>query len=405
MHLFLETIHIAMATVLTLLLAAAGASAADIANSNTNAAIIHPTEVHHGLAHNVVSSNGSRSNDTHNPLTDSDDTRLDSTYAIFVFYSFMFLMLGAQTGLFMWKKKNKRSYDLITLVGLWLVPAAFSAQLHFWMFLIVWFLYSLVTGFLIYKCTKKKMNSTTPRLVYGWFLATHRISVFIGAVGYFALLLDMLGAGQMLYPKSTAITMLWYGIYFGVLGRDTAEVASDQMASSMAYGRSLTNTVTNCGICRNEMKDLSHMGQDVKGAEKVVQLSCKHCFHDLCVRGWTMVGKKDICPVCNEKVDLRNLYSDRPWETGNLSWIQMLDMFRYLVVWMPVIFAGFSVVVHVLGLAAHPQQAADGHGHNATLPHSGGADALHHHQNHHLLAQGLSPALSPAHHAHVAHVR
>lgn len=54
--------------------------------------------------------------------------------------------------------------------------------------------------------------------------------------------------------------------------------------------------------------------------EKTVQLSCKHCFHDLCVRGWTMVGKKDTCPVCCEKVDLKSLYQDRPWETRNLTW-------------------------------------------------------------------------------------
>eukprot|EP00983_Pelagomonas_calceolata_P127154 1161374-Pelagomonas_calceolata.AAC.1 len=26
------------------------------------------------------------------------------------------------------------------------------------------------------------------------------------------------------------------------------------------------------------------------GNERVVQLSCKHCFHDQCVRGWTMVS-------------------------------------------------------------------------------------------------------------------
>jgi len=32
------------------------------------------------------------------------------------------------------------------------------------------------------------------------------------------------------------------------------------------------------------------------------------------------VGKKDVCPVCNEKVDLRHLYADHPWETQNLSW-------------------------------------------------------------------------------------
>jgi hypothetical protein len=57
-----------------------------------------------------------------------------------------------------------------------------------------------------------------------------------------------------------------------------------------------------------------------EGVEPCVQLSCKHCFHNLCIRGWTVVGKKDVCPVCNEKVDLRELYSDRPWETRNLTW-------------------------------------------------------------------------------------
>jgi hypothetical protein len=57
-----------------------------------------------------------------------------------------------------------------------------------------------------------------------------------------------------------------------------------------------------------------------EGVETVKQLSCKHSFHELCIRGWTIVGKKDVCPVCNEKVDLRHLYADRPWETQNLSW-------------------------------------------------------------------------------------
>jgi hypothetical protein len=55
-------------------------------------------------------------------------------------------------------------------------------------------------------------------------------------------------------------------------------------------------------------------------AQRVRQLNCKHCFHELCVRGWTIVGKKDVCPVCLEKVDLKDLYADKPWETRNLSW-------------------------------------------------------------------------------------
>ena len=50
-----------------------------------------------------------------------------------------------------------------------------------------------------------------------------------------------------------------------------------------------------------------------------------------------MVGKKDMCPTCLEKVDLRHLHADRPWERMNVVWGQMLDLFRYLVVWFPVL--------------------------------------------------------------------
>jgi len=27
-----------------------------------------------------------------------------------------------------------------------------------------------------------------------------------------------------------------------------------------------------------------------------------------------------VCPVCLEKVDLRQIFADRPWETRNLTW-------------------------------------------------------------------------------------
>ncbi len=36
--------------------------------------------------------------------------------------------------------------------------------------------------------------------------------------------------------------------------------------------------------------------------ERTVSLSCGHAFHDFCVRGWTIVGKKETCPYCGEKV-------------------------------------------------------------------------------------------------------
>ena len=54
--------------------------------------------------------------------------------------------------------------------------------------------------------------------------------------------------------------------------------------------------------------------------KRCLQLACKHLFHDQCIRGWTLIGKKDTCPTCLEKVDMRAIFADRPWETRNISW-------------------------------------------------------------------------------------
>ena len=31
-------------------------------------------------------------------------------------------------------------------------------------------------------------------------------------------------------------------------------------------------------------------------------------FHEFCIRGWCIVGKKQTCPYCKEKVDLKRMF-------------------------------------------------------------------------------------------------
>lgn len=44
------------------------------------------------------------------------------------------------------------------------------------------------------------------------------------------------------------------------------------------------------------------------------QFSCflnyKPRFHEFCIRGWCIVGKKQMCPYCKEKVDLKRMFSN-----------------------------------------------------------------------------------------------
>ncbi|KAK9815596.1 hypothetical protein WJX72_006534 [[Myrmecia] bisecta] len=265
----------------------------------------------------------------------------------------MLTMIGAQSGLFWWKKKHKRSYELVTLLGLWLVPFVISVYLHFWRFVLVWSLFTSTTLYMLHLCTAKKMDSRTPGKVYAWFLGLYKLSVFVGAAGYVLLVLEMTGIGMLLrpvLPQTTAVLLVWYGLYFGVLGRDAAEVASDRMASSLGTGRRMAVSVRSCGICGTDLEDFHQVGQPSSSRSGSVQLACKHLFHEQCIRGWTIVGKKDTCPTCLEKVDLRDLYANRPWETTNLTWIQMLDAVRYMVVWNPIILMALHFALSALGI-------------------------------------------------------
>jgi RING finger protein 121 len=184
------------------------------------------------------------------PMPGEDDIpRMNPFLAIILLYGVMLLMVGAQTGLFLWKKRHRKSYELVTLIGLWLMPALFSFHLKFWRFLLVWTVYSAVTGRLLYLCTQKKLARTTPRQVYSFFLGMFRVSKVIGVVGYVLVLLEIFGLGPVMryvLPKDLALDLVWYGVYFGIMGRDCAQVASDGLAVQLGNeGRQLVSRVNN----------------------------------------------------------------------------------------------------------------------------------------------------------------
>lgn len=79
--------------------------------------------------------------------------------------------------------------------------------------------------------------------VYSWFLNTYTISVVAGVGGYMLLLLDVLAAGAFSKGPGAPLwmTLLMYGTYFGVLGRDAAEMAADRMVSSCPNSRHFCN--------------------------------------------------------------------------------------------------------------------------------------------------------------------
>ena len=59
----------------------------------------------------------------------------------------------------------------------------------------------------------------------------------IGIVGYALLVLEGIGIGLLIgpaWPDGISLMLIWYGLYYGVLGRDLAEVAGDRMVRTSA---------------------------------------------------------------------------------------------------------------------------------------------------------------------------
>lgn len=101
-----------------------------------------------------------------------------------------------------------------------------------------------------------------------------------------------------------------------------------------------------CAICGNQI----FVNEEEEGVlEDTFRLSCNHVFHEFCIRGWCIVGKKQTCPFCNEKVDLKRMVNNF-WEKPHLLYGQLLDWVRWLVCWQPLIYFLVQGINWILGL-------------------------------------------------------
>ncbi|EEB10744.1 RING finger protein, putative [Pediculus humanus corporis] len=265
-------------------------------------------------------------------------------------------LVVAQIVLVQWKQRHYQSYQLVTLIGMWIVPIIFCLKNQSWRFIFIWLVFSCITGLIFRKSLEKPIEGTTPRLVYKWFYFLYKLSYGLGIIGYIILMATFLGVNLIFDSKphlwmDCGLLFLFYGLYYGVLGRDIAEICADKMASHIGYynakgmpTRSLDSNV--CAVCGNKL--LTPLNEDGV-LESTYKLSCGHVFHEFCIRGWCIVGKKQTCPYCKEKVDLKKMFCN-PWEKPHVLYGQLLDWIRWLVAWQPCIFFLVQGINWALGL-------------------------------------------------------
>ncbi|NXW54904.1 RN121 protein, partial [Eurystomus gularis] len=272
-------------------------------------------------------------------------------------------LVVAQLLLVQWKQRHPRSYNMVTLFQMWVVPLYFTIKLYWWRFLVIWVLFSAVTAFVTFRATRKPLVQTTPSDVclLPWW-TTPVIELVLWALPQLPRSHLLMSFGLLccrIKPEDAmdfGISLLFYGLYYGVLERDFAEMCADYMASTIGFysasgmpTKHLSDSV--CAVCGQQIfVDVNEEGI----IENTYRLSCNHVFHEFCIRGWCIVGKKQTCPYCKEKVDLKRMFSNpypfSSWERPHVMYGQLLDWLRYLVAWQPVIIGLVQGINYILGL-------------------------------------------------------
>ncbi|KAL3319472.1 hypothetical protein Ciccas_001865 [Cichlidogyrus casuarinus] len=262
-----------------------------------------------------------------------------------------FMLIGgiffSQCALMLWKTKHYRTYQMCTLAALVLVPPILAIYTGSTRFLSCCLVFIAINFYVAYIATRPTITPRTPKRVYGWFLLVHNVTYSISVAGYILLFVMIMTVGTE-FLIQLSFQMLLYGIYFGVVARDFAEVCSDKMASKIGYyspeGITLKSLPPNtCSVCTLPLKINS------EDDEELFTLNCSHSFHEKCIRGWCIIGKKDICPYCKEKVDLRHTFTN-PWQKPHILYGNYLDLIRYMVGWQPIVLFTLSQLNKAFGL-------------------------------------------------------
>ncbi|KMV66518.1 hypothetical protein M970_031500 [Encephalitozoon cuniculi EcunIII-L] len=228
-----------------------------------------------------------------------------------------------QTFFTVWKKINKRSHDVCVFLILLFFPPGFFLYMQSYFLPFCWLMFC---GFILFntlKVLRGPFGKDAVRDIYSTFKTLFIVSnlgIFLGqflTFTFFYLKTEYLGY---------ALSVLLFFLYFGLMSREVIFFLSETVAISTGFyskdgvpGKGNNNSL--CMICTKSFDR----------TVKIHTLVCSHSFHEDCIKGWCLLGKKPFCPYCKKRIESSSLPSEL-WHKTETWFYPLINTLRSFIV-------------------------------------------------------------------------
>ncbi|KAF7683235.1 RING finger protein [Astathelohania contejeani] len=222
----------------------------------------------------------------------------------------------------MWRKAHPKSHRVSVFITLWVFPPFLFWILGWWNMILLCLFHAIAMGWVLHRAIRRPIRRDTPRKTYGLFRAVFLASSLGSMLGQVLTLLSYFGW----IPGFQKFFCLFFcSLYFGLLSRELIEALSGIMATNMGYyskeGVPEKQIAPHtCAVCDGDVQ-----------TERIHTLNCGHSFHEDCIRGWCLLGKKAFCPCCRETVDTKSLPA-KLWQKGEAGYVGLLDFLKESII-------------------------------------------------------------------------
>ena len=316
-----------------------------------------------------------------NSTNHREDPLVISSSALVVAYSFGIVM---QLVMLFLKVNYESFHSKVQLFLSCFIPFAFCLEFHLYLGTVLLALFFLNCSLMYYYLVIKKQEfGSSPRIIYKQLLRTHRAAQGITLLGsaYFLFAIFFVlyttpnedrfqqrayhalskeeqekranNALMATFHLLESVFLVFLGGYIGCLQKDVARLCHAFIHIKFDNKKLKVSTNNTCVLCNMEIKTLSFLEasktqnnnpNELNEEEKTITLDCNHKYHDICLRGYSTIGKKQTSPCCGEKLDTSKIYQQAPWESATSVWMETTEVIRlFLVFFFPM---GMIVFVH-----------------------------------------------------------